>query len=160
MSLYQPVLPLPGRGEPSYELRARAPAVGRLHLEIRQMPSAASPQLSDPLRLAGLAGRVLELLEPRILKQLSRVKVDLGGLLPGTVLNRPLGEDMALQLALLFRIAAPMRSGEAIRMVAEGIETMGREEAAYWLGMTLHRPNPRRVLAALRLLLTEPSRPR
>jgi len=36
----------------------------------------------------------------------------------------------------------------------EGIEEMGREEAAYWLGMAMHRKNPRRVLAALRLLMS------
>ena len=36
---------------------------------------------------------------------------------------------------------------------------MGREEAAYWLGMAMHRRRPRRVLTALRMLLTEP-RPR
>ena len=28
------------------------------------------------------------------------------------------------------------------------------QEAAYWLGMAMHRKNPRRVLAALRLLLS------
>jgi hypothetical protein len=33
---------------------------------------------------------------------------------------------------------------------------MSREEAGYWLGMAIHRPFPRRVLAALRLLLTRP----
>jgi hypothetical protein len=37
----------------------------------------------------------------------------------------------------------------------DGIELMRREEAAYRLGMALHRKNPRRVLAALRLLLVE-----
>lgn len=31
---------------------------------------------------------------------------------------------------------------------------MAREEAAYWLGMAMHRKKPRRVLAALRLLLS------
>ena len=38
----------------------------------------------------------------------------------------------------------------------EGIEAMEREETAYWLGMAMHRKNPRRVLMALRFLLTEP----
>lgn len=33
------------------------------------------------------------------------------------------------------------------------IDAMAREEAAYWLGMAMHRKNPRRVLAALRFLL-------
>ena len=42
----------------------------------------------------------------------------------------------------------------AIENCAHGIEAMGREEAAYWLGMAMHRTNPRRVLAALRLLLS------
>ena len=30
---------------------------------------------------------------------------------------------------------------------------MSREEAGYWLGMALNRKHPRRVLAALRMLL-------
>jgi hypothetical protein len=47
-----------------------------------------------------------------------------------------------------------MRNLDRIRQVAEGIEQMGREEAGYWLGMVLHKQQPRRVLAALRLLLT------
>jgi hypothetical protein len=33
------------------------------------------------------------------------------------------------------------------------LEAMAREEAAYWLGMAMHRKNPRRLLAALRFLL-------
>ena len=39
-----------------------------------------------------------------------------------------------------------------------GHRGMGREEAAYWLGMAMHRNYPRRVLTALRCLLTEPKR--
>ena len=58
-------------------------------------------------------------------------------------------------MALLFRTLAPMRSRDNMRACAQGIDAMGREEAAYWLGMAMHRRNPRRVLAALRLLLTE-----
>jgi hypothetical protein len=69
-----------------------------------------------------------------------------------------LTEDLALLLGLLFRTLAPMRSRENMRAVAEGIEGMGREEAAYWLGMAMHRKNPRRVLTALRYLLTDPKR--
>lgn len=30
------------------------------------------------------------------------------------------------------------------------------QDAAYWLGMAMHRKNPRRVLTALRILLIEP----
>jgi hypothetical protein len=42
------------------------------------------------------------------------------------------------------------------RTTAEGIEAMPREEAAYWLGVAMHRRYPRRVLKALRCLLTDP----
>jgi hypothetical protein len=66
-------------------------------------------------------------------------------------------EELALRLGLLFRALAPMRSRDRMRSVTEGIEAMGREEAAYWLGMAMHRKNPRRVLTALRYLLTEPT---
>jgi hypothetical protein len=45
-----------------------------------------------------------------------------------------------------------------MRYCAEGIEVMGKEEAAYWLGMAMHRKNPRRVLMALRCLLTDPNK--
>ena len=51
-----------------------------------------------------------------------------------------------------------MRSRDNMRAVAEGIEAMRREEAAYWLGMAMRRRNPRRVLTALRFLLTDPHR--
>ena len=57
---------------------------------------------------------------------------------------------------LIFRTLAPMRSREKMRAVIEGIEAMEREETAYWLGMAMHRPNPRRVLTALRTLLAVP----
>ena len=51
---------------------------------------------------------------------------------------------------------APMRSRSNVRAVAEGVEAMGREEVAYWLGMAMHRKHPGRVLTALRCLLAEP----
>jgi len=56
---------------------------------------------------------------------------------------------------LLFKLLAPMRNVAAIENCALGIDAMAREEAAYWLGMAMHRKNPRsRVLAALRLFLS------
>ena len=58
-------------------------------------------------------------------------------------------------LGLLFRALAPMRNRVNMRAVVEGIETMRHEEAAYWAGMALHRRHPRRVLMALRILLTD-----
>jgi hypothetical protein len=48
-----------------------------------------------------------------------------------------------------------MRNRSYMRGVSEGIDAMAKEEAAYWLGMAMHRRRPRRVLAALRCLLVE-----
>ena len=141
---------------PRYELRVRHHRPTGAEYEIWQMPASATPQLSAAARIAGLKGRNLELVEHRVLKQLSSA-----GLKPVQGLDErkhgyPLSEDLALTLGLLFRTLAPMRSRANIRAVAEGIEAMGREEAAYWLGMAMHRKHPRRVLTALRFLLTEP----
>ncbi len=141
---------------PVYELRVRRnPSVG-LGLEIWQRPSPNSPQLKEPLYIAGLKGRNLSLVEHRVLRQLSKAGVDLGGLRLNHRRTYPLDEDLALSLGLMFRALAPMRSRDNMRMVAEGIEAMGREEAAYWLGMAMHRKYPRRVLMALRFLLIDP----
>lgn len=73
----------------------------------------------------------------------------------GDVARRDLTEDLALRLGLAVRALAPMRNRAYMRGVAEGIDAMAREEAAYWLGMAMHRRRPRRVLAALRCLLVE-----
>jgi len=67
---------------------------------------------------------------------------------------RPLSEDLALAMGLLFKLLAPMRNVAGIENCARGINAMAREEAAYWLGMAMPRRNPRLVLAALRLLLS------
>src|SRR5206468_9873277 len=99
----------------------------------------------------------LEINQLRILKRLKEAGVLLDAI-PIERLRAPIGEASALRLALLFRILAPMRSRSAMVEIAEGVEAMAREEAAYWLGMAVHRRNPRRVLQALRVLLTAPRR--
>lgn len=139
-----------------YVLRANRHIGCGLGLVIWQLPSPATPHLKGPLRIAGLRGRNLALVEHRVLRQLARVKIGLGGLPLDDVRAAPLDEDLALSLGLLFRVLAPMRNREFMRTVADGIEAMGREEAAYWLGMAMHRKYPRRVLSALRLLLIDP----
>ncbi len=145
---------------PRYELRVRTHAAADTEYAIWQLPAPATPHLSAPLRIAGLRGRNLELIEHRVLRRLARV-----GVRPRPSRNRKkqryaLREDTALTLGLLFRALAPMRSRVNMRAVAEGIEAMEREEAAYWLGMAMHRRRPRRVLTALRVLLTERPLPR
>ena len=141
---------------PRYELRVRSRGPVDAEYEVWQLPAAASPHVTSALRVAGLRGRNLELVEHRVLRSLSQAGVRLGRRAGAAKRGYALTEDLALVLGLLFRTLAPMRSRENMRAVAEGIEAMGREEAAYWLGMAMHRKHPRRVLTALRCLLTEP----
>jgi len=143
--------------EPVYEVRARRIAGNELQVEIWQMPSPASPHIHVPQRVAGLSGRNLEINQVRLLKKLKDAGIRLE-VMPIEGLRAPIREDAALRLALLFRVLAPMRSRAAMVAIVEGIEAMAREEAAYWLGMAVHRKNPRRVLTALRVLLTAPTR--
>jgi hypothetical protein len=146
------------RAVPHYELRATQHRVSDSELEIWQVPSPASPHLKTPVRVAGLRGRNLGLVEHKVLRRLQQARIDLGGMRTGDARKFSLDEDMALTLGLLFRVLAPMRDRDNMRACTEGIEGMGREEAAYWLGMAMHRKYPRRVLTALRFLLTEPKR--
>ena len=143
---------------PRYELRVRRHGPVDTEYEIWQMPAPATPQVTSALRVAGLRGRNLELVEHRVLKQLWQSGIKLGRSADTRKRGYALTEDLALTLGLLFRTLAPMRSRDNMRAVAGGIENMGREEAAYWLGMAMHRKHPRRVLTALRFLLAEPKR--
>jgi hypothetical protein len=125
-------------------------------LEIWQLPNIATPRLKEPERTAALQGRALRLIETRVLRRLKQVGISLAGVKKDQSSTFDLDEDVALNLALLFRVLAPMRSLDNIQAVADGIDKMSREEAGYWMGMAVHRVYPRRVLAALRVLLTTP----
>ena len=140
---------------PRYELRVRRRGHTQSEYEIWQMPSPATPQVTTALRVAGLRGRNLELIEHRVLRRLSQAGIKLGRVMDSEATGYTITEDLALTLGLLFRTLAPMRSRDNMRAVTEGIEAMEREETAYWLGMAMHRKKPRRVLGALRMLLTE-----
>lgn len=146
----------PRHSAPSYELRVRRLGAALAMYEVWQLPAASTPQIAAPTRVAGLKGRNLELVEHRVLRRLSQAGIKLARPADQPMPGLALSEDLALHLGLMFRALAPMRSRERMRAVAEGIERMDREEAAYWLGMAMHRRRPRRVLAALRMLLTEP----
>jgi hypothetical protein len=139
---------------PQYELRLRARKGSDFELEVWQNLSPATPRLKAPEYVAGLKGSALRLIEPRLLKRLARAKVKFGTMGIDKARAWKIDEDLALNLGLLFRVLAPMRNLARIREVADGVDEMSREEAGYWLGMALHRKHPRRVLAALRLLLT------
>lgn len=140
---------------PQYELRLHVRKAGSYELEIWQLPSPSTPRLTGPEYVAALKGAALRLVEPRILKQLARHKINLGSLNGEKTRDWRIDEELALNLGLLFRTLAPMRNLDRIRQVADGVDAMSREEAGYWLGMAMHRKRPRRVLAALRILLTE-----
>jgi hypothetical protein len=141
---------------PVFELRLKGLGGGDVELSIWQLPGPATPRLKEPERTAALWGRSLRLVESRVLKRLRGQGIRLRDLHKGETQRASLDEDVALNLALLFRALAPMQSLDRIRAVAEGIDNMTREEAGYWLGMAVHRSRPRRVLAALRTLLTLP----
>lgn len=159
MSTHNMVL-LERTGEPSslphYQLRARRRAVYEPEFEVWQLPAPATPHLKEAKRLAGLAGSNLALVEHWLLKRLRHCGIDTTGLMPDEQRRFDLSEDDALRLGLVFRLLAPMRNHDYMRACLEGIEAMGKEEAAYWLGMAMHRKYPRRVLMALRFLLIDP----
>ncbi|BDA72471.1 hypothetical protein CAL7716_066370 [Calothrix sp. PCC 7716] len=140
---------------PQYQLKVEKLPGSDLSLEIWQLPSPATPHLKNPKRVAGIKGRNFALIEHRLLRQLKQINIDLTKLQRGEIKDFNLDEEQALRMGLMFRVLAPMRNRENIRFCAEGIEAMGKEEAAYWLGMAMHRKNPRRVLMALRCLLTD-----
>jgi hypothetical protein len=149
------VIPIDHANLPRYELRLQTNSQNIWQLQIWQLPSPATPRLTSPEFVACLKGVALRLLEPRLLRRLAQAQIALGRITPGKRETWPLNEELALSLGLLFRTLAPMRSIDRITQVADGIDQMSREEAGYWLGMAMHRRYPRRVLAALRLLLTE-----
>lgn len=151
---------------PQYEVRIRHHSIGDTEIEVWRMPSPATPQLTSPTRLAGLRGEALEMVEHRVFRQMQRAGLRIPSLRPVLARKRErqdvtgynIPEELALTLGLLFRVLAPMRSRPRMRQVAEGVEAMEKEEASYWLSMAIHRKNPRRVLTALRYLLTDPLR--
>jgi len=147
---------------PQYELRARTWGPGDDELEVWQVPAPATPHVRSAVRVAGLRGRNLELIHHRVLKRLTDAGLRLRPrraveLIVGEPSSYAITEHLALMLGLLFRTLAPMRRRQNMVRVVEGIEAMGQEEEAYWLGMAMHRVNPRRVLSALRMLLTDPA---
>ena len=141
--------------KPHYQLKVEKLPASDLSLEIWQLPSPATPYLKKIKRVAGIKGRNFALIEHRLLRQLKQIDINLTNLQRGKVKDFDLDEEQALKIGLMFRVLAPMRNRENMRCCAEGIEIMGKEEAAYWLGMAMHRKNPRRVLMALRCLLTD-----
>lgn len=141
---------------PVYELRVAGIDSVEIEVSVWQLPSVSTPRLQQPERTASLAGRPWRMVESRVSKRLRQIGISIAHVKKGQSIGFPIDEEIALNLSLLFRVLAPMRSIDRIRMVVDGIDKMSREEAGYWLGMAVHRIYPRRVLAALRVLLTTP----
>lgn len=156
MARAEPALRLePASAAPRYELRVLRHGPGDAEYAVWQLPAPATPQVRRAQRIARLRGANLDLIEHRVLRRLARAGVRIGPRAGGPAGGYALAEEAALLLGLLFRALAPMRNRANMRAVAAGIESMEPEEAAYWAGMAIHRPRPRRVLMALRVLLTD-----
>lgn len=150
-----PAPPLREAVRPMYELYATGRPGGEMLLEIWELPSPATPRLKQPERIAGLEGRNLQFIEARVLRRLRQIGISLAGINKKDDTRQfVVDEDLALNMSLLFRVLAPMRSESRMLAIADGVEKFSREEAGYWMGMAIHRANPRRVLAALRILMT------
>ncbi|MBI4742358.1 MAG: hypothetical protein HY777_12595 [Betaproteobacteria bacterium] len=139
-------------------MRARRLHGSDSEIELWQLPASATPHIKQPTYVAGLRGRNLSLIEHRLLRRFKACRIGLNNLPAFDALRVAIDEEMAINLGLLFRALAPMRNREHMAAVAAGIEAMSKEEAGYWLGMSMHRKHPRRVLMALRFLLIDPSR--
>lgn len=139
---------------PAYEFRLAVNARGEYEYAIWRAPSSATTGLESSEQIGVLRGETARIVENRVIRLLARTRIQLGPICLGEKRKWTVDEDRALTLGLLFRVLAPMRNVERIREIAERIEEMSREEAGYWLGMSIYRQNSRRVLAALRLLLT------
>ena len=84
---------------PVYELRARRHGPGDTELEVWQLPSPASPQRNAPVRIAGLLGRNLDLVEHRVLRRLGPAGLKLSGREAERKEGNRLPEDLALSWA-------------------------------------------------------------
>ncbi|MCK6511428.1 hypothetical protein L6R29_15835 [Myxococcota bacterium] len=138
-----------------FELRVWQMTSLEQRMEIWQLPSSLTPNLAEPVRIAGLSGRSLRYFYPQLRQIWSIDRIETDHLTSQQRASFPLSEHTALLLGLVFRILAPMRNRDLMRQCLQGIEAMSKQEVSYWLGMAMHRPKPRRVLKALRILLNE-----
>ena len=101
---------------PRYEFRVRRQGPVDADYEVWQLPAPATPHVTSPVRVAGLGGRNLQLVEHRVLKRLARAGVKLGPSAGLLTRGYMLTEDLALTLGLLFRALAPMRNRDNMRV--------------------------------------------
>ena len=80
----------PFSNDPSYALRLSVKRASDWQIEIWQLPSPATPRLKAPEHVASLKGTPLRMIERRVIKRLSRVKINLGVMRPGKKKEWPL----------------------------------------------------------------------
>jgi hypothetical protein len=76
--------------------------------------------MTQPVRVAGLKGRNLALIEHRVLRRLAKADITVAGLKLKKPKAYPLDEYLALMLGLVFRVLAPMRNRDKMLACVEG----------------------------------------
>ena len=148
---------------PEYELRMRTYGVGDDELEVWRLPAPATPHVAGRFAWPGCGDGISSSCVVAVSSGSRMLGCGLASQTSRKELVRERAEartrsteHLALMLGLLLGTCTQLGAerGNMLR-VAEGIEAIGQEEAAYWLGMAMHRTNPRRVLSALQMVLND-----
>lgn len=144
----------PEATEPLFELRVKVLDNNEYEMEIWQIPSPVSPNQFKETKLGRIVGAPFRVLETWLIRKLGKMNVSISLMKKNTNHTFMIKEDHAMFLTLLFLSLTSLRKVERIREVAMGVESLTYEESSYWVAMALHKKKPRRVLAALRMLLS------
>ena len=109
---------------PRYELRVRRHGPADAEFEIWQMPAVATPRVTSALRVAGLRGRNLELVEHRVLKRLSQSGIKLGRGIDDRKRGYTLNEDLALTSPVMKSLSDQSVSGATMMTSIAGLPSM------------------------------------
>ena len=138
---------------PRYEVRRHSVRGYDDAYEVYEFPSKAAPYLREPRRLGGLAGANFRWSKRSCCVGCGARRLRRRRTAPAW--RTPPAGGRGIATGLLFRAVAPMRSRARSMPLFTVSNRWGSEEAAYWLGMALHRKNPRRILSALRIVAAE-----
>src|SRR5438270_11115807 len=105
---HRPYLRIATESHPVYEMRATGLSGSDIEIAIWQVPSPATPRLHQPERTAALSGRPWRMIEARALKRLKNAGINIATIRKGQTISFQIDEDLALNIALLFRLIAPM----------------------------------------------------
>lgn len=74
---------------PLYQLQAKNHGADDLEIELWELPSPATPHITKPVRIAGLRGRNLALVESQIFRNLSKA---------GIKINPEIGKEQTFEI--------------------------------------------------------------